>query len=96
MHYHMLSPVSRPLLKRCISSSGLILSIKLPCDIYLHVIKAFGTKFSEELKELNNGKKYNFHSDKLALLKKYLETVPAKLLQEKFMDYDLWLPVAEG
>lgn len=90
----MLSSVSRPLIKRCISSSGIPGELPIDLDVATRIV--FAKKFSDELKEFNKGQKYDM-SDGLVLLKKYLETVPAKTLQKKLKSKQLlWVPVAES
>lgn len=92
-HFQMLSKVSRPLVKRYIIASGIALS-ELYSDLDALNIKVFRENFSEELKEFNKGKDYDF-KDGLALLKKYLKLAPAGLLRKK-LKTNLWVPVVES
>lgn len=77
--------------------SGIILLQESPTDMDVQLIKVFKDSFSEELKKFNNGKDYD-SNDGLALLKKYLETVPAEKLQKKLelISINAWIPVAES
>lgn len=73
----------------------MILYTKLPTDQDITTQTSFKNLFSEELKKINKGRVYDF-SDGLVLLKKYLETVSSQILQEKFQNPILWVPVAES
>lgn len=79
--------------------SGFILNMELldMLEVEAATLDKFIKLFKEELKKLNKGKTYDLLSGGMVLLKKYLETVPAELLQEKFKDSrNLWRPVIES